>query len=119
MNPKELYKLLTKYHLVRETEYQIGVGEMYVFHPMDKVYEGCAVGYGLIGMPMVSFAKEVKFTVTDGVPYITCFGWDKPITEDKYEAKLATLEKQFNEAINDYKKYIVKQRLKKMKKDFK
>ena len=35
---------------------------MYVFHPMDNVYEGCAVGYGLIGMPMVSFAKEVKFT---------------------------------------------------------
>ena len=119
MSPKEFYELLTKYHLVRETEYNVCNGELYVFHPMDKVYEGAAVGYGLSGMPMVSFAKEVKLTVTDGIPYVTCFGWAEPITEDKYEAKLASLEKQFHQAVEDYKKYIVKQRLNKMRKDFK
>lgn len=118
MNPKEFYKLLTKYHLIREPEYKISEGELYVFHPMDKVYEGAAVGYGLSGMPMVSFAKEVKLVVTDGIPYVTCFGWAEPITEDKYEAKLASLEKQYNQAVEDYKKYLVKQRLNKMRKDF-
>lgn len=119
MSPKELYKLLTKYHLVRDTEYKLCNGELYVFHPMDKVYEGAAVGYGLSGMPMVSFAKSVKLTVRDSIPYVTCFGWDEPITEDKYEAKLASLEKQFHQAVEDYKKYIVKQKLHKMNKDFK
>jgi hypothetical protein len=119
MNPRELYKLLTKYHLVRETECKIGDGELYVFHPMDKVYEGAVVGYGLYGMPIVSFAREVKFTVSDGVPFVTCFGWDEPITEDKYENKLATLEKQYHQAVEDYKKYLVKQRLNKMNVDFK
>lgn len=118
MNPKELYKLLTKYHLVRETEYKIGNGELYVFHTIDNVYEGCAVGYGIDGLPMVSFAQEVKFTISGGKPFVTCLGWDEPITEDKYENKLATLEEQFNKAVNDYKKYIVKQKLNKMKGDF-
>lgn len=119
MNPKELYKLLTKYHLVRETNSHICGAELYVFHPMDDVYEGCAVGYGVIGLPMVSFAKGVKFDVCDGIPYVLCYGWDEPITEDKYEAKLATLEKQYHQAVQDYKKYIINQRLNKMRKDFK
>lgn len=119
MNPKELYKLLTKYHLVRETECKIGAVELYVFHPMDNVYEGSAVGYGLRGLPMVAFAKGIRFNENSGVPYVSSYGWDKTITEDKYEAKLASLEKQFNEAVNDYKNYLVKQKLNKMKGDFK
>lgn len=123
MNPKEFYNLLTKYHLVRETTYQIGTGELYVFHPMDEIYEGCVVGYGVSGLPKVSFAQGVRFTVLFefGVPhpYISSYGWDKPITEDKYEAKLASLEKQYKKAVKDYNKYLVKQRLDKMKGDFK
>lgn len=92
MNPKELYKLLTKYHLVKEPKYQ-GEGELYVFHPMDKVYEGSAVAYGLRVMPMVLFAKGVKFDVETGVPIVSSYGWYRSITEGQYENKLATLEK--------------------------
>lgn len=119
MNQKEFYNLLTKYHLVRDTEHKIGTGELYVFHPKNNVYEGIAVGYGLTGLPIVAFAKGIRFNENYGVPYVSSYGWDQTITEDKYEAKLASLEKQFNEAVNDYKKYLVKQKLNKMKGDFK
>ena len=119
MSPKELNQLLTKYHLVRETEYNLTDGELYVFHPMNDVYVGCAVGYGLNGMPMVSFAKEVKFTVESGEPYVTSFGWNEPIPEELYEAKLATLEKQYHQAVKEYKKFLEEQRINKLKKDFK
>ena len=123
MNKKEFYNLLTKYHLVRVPERKIGTGELYVFHPMDNVYEGTAVGYGVKGLPKVSFAKGVRFTVLleFGVsyPHISSYGWDRTITEDKYEAKLASLEKQYLQAVEDYKNYLVKQKLNKMKGDFK
>lgn len=119
MNPKELYKLLTKHHLVRETEYTMDEGELYVFHPIDKVYQGAPVVYGLSGMPMVSFAKAVKFSAENGIPYVVCLGWEKPIVEEEYENKLVSLEKQYNKSVNDYKKFLVKQRLNKMKGDFK
>lgn len=115
MNPKELFKLLTKYHLVSETDYG---GELYVFHQMDAVHIGYIVAYGYSGMPMVSFAKGVQFTVNKGVPCIICYGLDN-VPEDQYENKLKTLEKQYHQAEQDYKNYLIKEKLKKMNKDFK
>ena len=108
MNPKELYKLITKYHLVRDEEYN--GGELYVFPTKDVINIGYVVGYGLPEMPMVSFAKGVRFSADSGVPSIICYGFEQNITEDKYETKLATLEKQYHQAEQDYKNYLVKQR---------
>ena len=116
MKPKELYNLLTKYHLVRDTEYN--GGELYVFPPKGVINIGYVVGYGLPEMPIVSFAQGVKFSANSGVPSIICYGFEKNITEDKYETKLATLEKQFHKAVRDYKKYLIKEKLKNIKKDF-
>lgn len=114
MNTKKFFKLLTKYNLFREPDYE---GELYVFHKMDVIHIGSIVAYNFAGMPMVSFAKGVKFIISKGIPCIICYGLEN-IPEDEYENKLASLEKQYNQAVEDYKKYLVKQRLKKMKKDF-
>ena len=113
----KIEELILKYGLVKDKSEEYGmIGDIPDRYRWEDGIKVAGNAIGICEDKTVVFAEDVMFSKEH--QNIAFWSWSNPVEESMYEYYIQNLRKKYDEAIKEYKQYMMKQKIESIKKDF-